>query len=86
MKQRSSAPLIAPREGILDEVKARIGDVLVEAKHAAFEDSITVARESIVEVCRTLRDRFEYQQLMEIAALIIRSARSGSRSSIACSR
>jgi NADH-quinone oxidoreductase subunit C len=69
VKQRSSAPLIAPREGILDEVKAAIGDVLVEAKHAAFEDSITVARESIVEVCRTLRDRFEYQQLMEIAGV-----------------
>ena len=69
MKQRSSAPLIAPREGILDEVKGAIGDVLVESKHAAFEDSITVARESIVEVCRTLRDRFEYQQLMEIAGV-----------------
>ena len=69
MKQRSSAPLIAQREGILDQVKAAIGDVLMEARHAAFEDSITVARESIVEVCRTLRDRFEYQQLMEIAGV-----------------
>jgi NADH-quinone oxidoreductase subunit C len=65
--QRSSAPRIAPREGILDEVKAAIGDALIEAKHAAFEDSITVRRASIAEVCRTLRDRFEYQQLMEIA-------------------
>jgi NADH-quinone oxidoreductase subunit C len=65
--QRSSAPRIAPREGILDEVKAAIGDAFIEAKHAAFEDSITVRRTSIAEVCRTLRDRFEYQQLMEIA-------------------
>jgi NADH-quinone oxidoreductase subunit C len=64
---RTSAPRIAPREGILDEVKAAIGDAFIDAKHAAFEDSITVRRESIVEVCRTLRDRFEYQQLMEIA-------------------
>jgi NADH-quinone oxidoreductase subunit C len=64
---RTSAPLIAPREGIPDEVKAAIGGAFIEAKHAAFEDSITVQRESIVDVCRTLRDRFEYQQLMEIA-------------------
>jgi NADH-quinone oxidoreductase subunit C len=67
MQQRSSAPRIAPREGILDEVKAAIGDAFVEAKHEAFEDSITVRRDSIVEVCRILRDRFEYQQCMEIA-------------------
>jgi NADH-quinone oxidoreductase subunit C len=65
----TSAPRIAPREGILDEVKAAIGGAFVEAKHAAYEDSITVARESIVEVLRTLRDSFEYQQLMEIAGV-----------------
>ena len=67
--QRSSAPRIAPREGIIDEVKAAIGEAFVEAKSEAFEDSITVRRESLVEVCRTLRDRFEYQQLMEIAGV-----------------
>jgi NADH-quinone oxidoreductase subunit C len=65
----NSAPRIAPREGILDEVEAALGDAFVEAKHAAFEDSITVRREAIVDVCRTLRDRFEYQQLMEIAGV-----------------
>jgi NADH-quinone oxidoreductase subunit C len=65
----NSAPRIAPREGILDEVKAAIGGAFVEAKHAAYEDSITVARESIVDVCRVLRDQFEYQQLMEIAGV-----------------
>ena len=65
----TSAPWIAPREGILDEVKAAIGEAFVEAKHAAFEDSITVRREAIVHVCRTLRDQFEYQQLMEIAGV-----------------
>ena len=65
----NSAPRIAPREGILDEVEAAIGDSFVEAKHAAYEDSITVRRESIVDVCRTLRDQFEYQQLMEIAGV-----------------
>jgi NADH-quinone oxidoreductase subunit C len=65
----NSAPRIAPREGILDEVKAAIGGAFIEAKHAAFEDSITVARENIVEVLRVLRDQFEYQQLMEIAGV-----------------
>ena len=65
----NNAPLVAPREGILDEVKAAIGSAFVEAKHAAYEDSITVERTSIVEVLRTLRDRFEYQQLMEIAGV-----------------
>ncbi len=63
------APRIAPREGILDEVKAAIGDAFVEARQAAYEDSITVRREAIVDVCRTLRDQFEYQQLMEIAGV-----------------
>jgi len=65
----SPAPLIAPRENIVDEVSAAIGDALVEAKDAVGEVSLTVKRESIVEVCRTLRDRFEYQQLMEIAGV-----------------
>ena len=66
---RSSAPLIAPREGIIEEVKAAIGGAFVEGREAVGETSITVTRESIVDVCRTLRDSFEYQQLMEIAGV-----------------
>ena len=65
----SPAPLIAPREGIIDEVKAAIGDAFLGGKEAVGEVSIDVRRESIAEVCRTLRDRFEYQQLMEIAGV-----------------
>jgi NADH-quinone oxidoreductase subunit C len=65
----SPAPLIAPRENIIDEVGAAIGDALIEAKDAVGEVSLTVKRESIVHVCRTLRDEFEYQQLMEIAGV-----------------
>src|ERR671917_326347 len=65
----NSAPRIAPREGIIDEVKAAIGDAFLAAKEAVSEVSIDVRRESILEVCRTLRDRFEYQQLMEIAGV-----------------
>ena len=65
----NSAPRIAPREGLLDEVKAALGGALIETKDAVGEVSLTVVRESIVEVCRTLRDKFEYQQLMEIAGV-----------------
>jgi len=65
----NSAPRIAPREGLIDEVTAALGDVLIEARDAVDEVSLTVRRESVVEACRILRDRFEYQQLMEIAGV-----------------
>src|SRR5690349_23459907 len=65
----NSAPRIAPREGLIDEVAAALGDILVEAKDAVDEVSLTVRRESLIEACRILRDRFEYQQLMEIAGV-----------------
>jgi NADH-quinone oxidoreductase subunit C len=65
----NSAPVIPARPGILDEVKAAIGGAFLDGGHAVGEDSITVARDSIEDVCRTLRDRFEYQQLMEIAGV-----------------
>jgi NADH-quinone oxidoreductase subunit C len=64
-----SAPRIAAREGLLDEVPAALGDALIEAKDAVGEVSLTVRREAIAAVCTTLRDRFEYQQLMEIAGV-----------------
>ena len=62
-------PRIAPRAGIIDEVTAAIGDAFVAAKDEVGEVSITVARAAIVDVLRTLRDRFEYQQLMEMAGV-----------------
>ena len=65
----NSAPRIAPREGLIGEVTAALGDALIEAKDAVDEVSLTVRRESVLDVCRTLRDRFEYQQLMEIAGV-----------------
>ena len=65
----SSAPLIPPREGIIDEVKAAIGDFFLSAKDEVGEVSIDVRRDSIAEVIRTLRDEFDYQQLMEIAGV-----------------
>src|SRR3954469_24219553 len=65
----NSAPRIAPREGLLDEVKAALGEAVLDARHAVGEDTITVRRESIVAACRLLRDRFEYQQLMEMVGI-----------------
>ena len=65
----NSAPRIAPRLDILEEVTAALGDAVIESRDAASEVSLTVRRESIVEVMTILRDRFEYQQLMEIAGV-----------------
>jgi NADH-quinone oxidoreductase subunit C len=65
----NSAPRIRARDGIIEEVTAAIGDALIEAKDAVGEVSLTVRRESVADVCRTLRDRFDYQQLMEIAGV-----------------
>jgi len=65
----SPAPLIAPRDGIVDEIKAAIGDAFLGSKDEVGEVSIDIRRDSIVDVCRILRDRFEYQQLMEMAGV-----------------
>ncbi|HST35448.1 MAG TPA: NADH-quinone oxidoreductase subunit C [Allosphingosinicella sp.] len=65
----SPAPIVAPREGIIDQVKAAIGDAFLSAKDEVNEVSIDVARESVVAALTTLRDEFGYQQLMEIAGV-----------------
>ena len=64
-----NVPRIPVREGIVDEVKAAIGDAFLSAKDEVGEVSIDVKRESVTDVLRTLRDRFDYQQLMEIAGV-----------------
>jgi NADH-quinone oxidoreductase subunit C len=65
----SPAPLVPAREGIIDAVKAAIGDAFLTASDAVDEISIDVRRERVADVIRTLRDDFEYQQLMEIAGV-----------------
>ena len=65
----SPAPLVPAREGIIDAVKAAIGDAFLSARDEVGEVSIDVRRESIADVVRTLRDELEYQQLMEIAGV-----------------
>ena len=65
----SPAPLVPVLDGIADQVKAAIGAAFLSAKDEVDEVSIDVARESVAEVLTTLRDRFDYQQLMEIAGV-----------------
>jgi NADH-quinone oxidoreductase subunit C len=65
----SPAPLVQPREGIVDAVRAAIGKAFISVKNEVDEVSIDVARESIADVLRTLRDGLDYQQLMEIAGV-----------------
>jgi NADH-quinone oxidoreductase subunit C len=65
----SNVPQIPVLEGLVDEIKAAIGDAFLVAKDEVGEVSIDVKRESVADVLRTLRDDFEYQQLMEIAGV-----------------
>ena len=65
----SPAPLVPAREGIIDAVKAAIGDAFLSAKDEVDEVSIDVRRESVAEVLTALRDELAYQQLMEIAGV-----------------
>jgi NADH-quinone oxidoreductase subunit C len=65
----SPAPLVPAREGIVDAVKAAIGDAFLSAKDEVDEVSIDVRRDSTADVLRTLRDELDYQQLMEIAGV-----------------
>jgi NADH-quinone oxidoreductase subunit C len=62
-------PRTAPNDGVIEAAKAALGDALAEVKDHVGEITLTVRRESIVEVCRALRDTpgLEYQQLMDIA-------------------
>ena len=61
--------MIKPRQGFADTFKAAIGTAHVATKEAVDELTFTVTREGLVEACRTARDEFGYQQLMEIAGV-----------------
>ena len=65
----SPAPRHASNEGVIEAVRAAVGPHLIDAYEHVFEVTLVVRRESIVEVLRTLRDSFDYQQLMEIAGV-----------------
>lgn len=64
-----SAPKIATIEGIAQEVAELLGSMLVETVDHADELSFTVVREKLADAMVLLRDRAQYQQLMEIAGV-----------------
>ena len=63
------APVISPRKGFADTYKSAIGPAHVATKDAVGELTFTVTRDGLVDACRTARDEFGYQQLMEIAGV-----------------
>ena len=70
-KLASHTPRMASSAGVVDAARSALGDALLDVTEHVGEIILTVRRESIVEVCRTLRDTpgLEYQQLMEIAGV-----------------
>ena len=64
-------PKMAPNDGVVDAARTALGEALIEAREHVGDITLVVARNSLVEVCRTLRDTpgLEYQQLMEIAGV-----------------
>ena len=64
-----SAPKFASNEGVLDRLSAALGPMLVASKEEHGEIVLTVARDSIEDALRLLRDQHHYQQLMEIAGV-----------------
>ena len=64
-------PRTASDEGAADAAKPAAGEALLDLKEHVGELTLTVRRESIVEVLKALRDTpgLEYQQLMEIAGV-----------------
>lgn len=64
-----SAPRYASFEGVLDSLLSRLGDVVVASKEEHGEIVLTVKRDEIENVLRTLRDKEQFQQLMDIAGV-----------------
>ncbi|MBT2185483.1 NADH-quinone oxidoreductase subunit C [Sphingobium nicotianae] len=69
MSDLSPAPRIKPIEGLADALRSALGDAVYAIKDQHGELSVGVAREALADVMETLRDRFAYQQLMEIAGV-----------------
>ena len=62
-------PRYASNEGVIEAATKALGKMLLDVKDHVGEITLTVRRDSVVDVLRTLRDTpgLEYQQLMEIA-------------------
>ncbi|MXO61789.1 NADH-quinone oxidoreductase subunit C [Qipengyuania oceanensis] len=64
-----SAPKYASNAGVRDALGSAIGASLLDSREEHGEILLTVKREAIEPVLRTLRDEHGYQQLMEIAGV-----------------
>lgn len=64
-----SAPRVQVIDGLAGEIAAALGGALLDSVDAQQELTLIVARDRLVEAMTTLRDRFAYQQLMEIAGV-----------------
>jgi len=64
-----SAPKFASNEGVVDSLSKALGGMLLAAKEEHGEIVLTVARDSIEDALRLLRDDHAYQQLVEIAGV-----------------
>ena len=64
-----SAPRYASNEGMCDRLCAALGSMVVAQHEEHGEILITVARDSIEDALRLLRDEHDYQQLVEIAGV-----------------
>jgi NADH-quinone oxidoreductase subunit C len=64
-------PRTASDEGVIDAAKKALGDALLDVKEHVGEITLSVKRDGIANVLKTLRDTpgLEYQQLMEIAGV-----------------
>jgi NADH-quinone oxidoreductase subunit C len=64
-------PRTASDEGVIDAAKKALGDAVLAVTEPVGEITLTVKREEIANVLKTLRDTpaLEYQQLMEIAGV-----------------
>ncbi len=64
-------PKTASNDGVVDAARSALGESLIAVKDAAGEITLTVKREALADVLKTLRDTpgLEYQQLMELTAV-----------------
>ncbi len=69
MKFVHSAPRVQVIDGLAADIVGALGNALLEVVEAQQELTLIVARDSLVEAMTVLRDRFAYQQLMEIAGV-----------------
>jgi NADH-quinone oxidoreductase subunit C len=65
----SPAPRFASNEGVAEALTRALGDRIVEISEHVGEIGVTVRRETLVGAMLALRDRLDYQQLMEIAGV-----------------